>query len=505
MQNPSINYNPDVLSCLANLSNDEVFTSPALANQMLDLLPQELFRSSTTTFLDPATKSGVFLREIAKRLLEGLKDEIPDLQTRINHILTKQIFGLGITELTALLARRTLYCSREANGKFSVCEEFNDPQGNIFYSPRKHQWENGRCIKCGASEQVYDRGDQLENHAYSFIHQDLANINEKLPVKFDVIIGNPPYQLSDGENLNGATPIYDAFVEQAKKLAPRYLSMIIPARWFTGGRSLDKFRDQMLNDRRISEIHDFPNSSDCFTGVEIKGGVCYFLWEEQYDGDCKVVTHENGKQSEPMIRPLKEDGLDIFIRYNQAVEILHKVAEFKEESFSKIVSSAKPFGLRTFFKGNPEPYKSSNHNVKLYQNRGIGYIKQEDIPVNKQWIHTHKVIAPYAVGSGDSKTDRVKPIYAEPNTACTETYLVMGPFEDKQTCENVMSYINTRFFHFMLTLKKNIQHTTKKVYELVPMQDFSKPWTDKELYEKYQLTQAEIDYIESMVRPVSNE
>ena len=505
MQNPSINYNPDVLSCLANLSNDEVFTSPALANQMLDLLPQELFRSSKTTFLDPATKSGVFLREIAKRLLEGLKDEIPDLQTRINHILTKQIFGLGITELTALLARRTLYCSREANGKFSVCEGFNDPQGNIFYSPLKHQWENGRCVKCGASEQVYDRGDELENHAYSFIHQELANINEKLPVKFDVIIGNPPYQLSDGENLNGATPIYDAFVEQAKKLAPRYLSMIIPARWFTGGRSLDKFRDQMLNDRRISEIHDFPNSSDCFTGVEIKGGVCYFLWEEQYDGDCKVVTHENGKQSEPMIRPLREDGLDIFIRYNQAVEILHKVAEFKEESFSKIVSSAKPFGLRTFFKGNPEPYKSSNHNVKLYQNRGIGYIKQEDIPVNKQWIHTHKVIAPYAVGSGDSKTDWVKPIYAEPNTACTETYLVMGPFEDKQTCENVMSYINTRFFHFMLTLKKNTQHTTKKVYELVPMQDFSKPWTDKELYEKYQLTQAEIEYIESMVRPVSNE
>ena len=505
MQNPSINYNPDVLSCLANLSNDEVFTSPALANQMLDLLPQELFRSSTTTFLDPATKSGVFLREIAKRLLEGLKDEIPDLQTRINHILTKQIFALGITELTALLARRTLYCSREANGKFSVCEGFNDPQGNIFYSPLKHQWENGRCVKCGASEQVYDRGDELENHAYSFIHQELVNINEKLPVKFDVIIGNPPYQLSDGENLNGATPIYDAFVEQAKKLAPRYLSMIIPARWFTGGRSLDKFRDQMLNDRRISEIHDFPNSSDCFTGVEIKGGVCYFLWEEQYDGDCKVVTHENGKQSEPMIRPLKEDGLDIFIRYNQAVEILHKVAEFKEESFSKIVSSAKPFGLRTFFKGNPEPYKSSNHNVKLYQNRGIGYIKPEDIPVNRQWIHTHKVIAPYAVGSGDSKTDWVKPIYAEPNTACTETYLVMGPFEDKQTCENVMSYINTRFFHFMLTLKKNTQHTTKKVYELVPMQDFSKPWTDKELYEKYQLTQAEIEYIESMVRPVSNE
>ena len=502
MQKPSINYNPDVLSCLANLSNDEVFTSPALANQMLDLLPQELFRSPTTTFLDPASKSGVFLREITKRLLEGLKEKIPDLQQRINHILTKQIFALPLTELTALLSRRTLYCSHHADGKYSVCDQFDDEQGNVFYRPLKHSWENGRCTQCGASQQVYDRGEDLENHAYSFIHQDLNQISERFPVKFDVIIGNPPYQLSDGEGLNGATPIYNEFVEQAKKLSPRYLCMIIPARWFSGGRNLDKFREQMLSDKRISTIHDFPNSADCFTGVEIKGGVCYFLWEENHQDDCLIVTHEKDLITSEMKRPLKEDGLDIFIRYNKAVHILRKVKKLQEKSFSSIVSSAKPFGLRTFFKGNPEPYKTSQHNVKLFQNRGIGYIKQEDIPINRHLIHTHKVIAPYAVGSGDSKTDRVKPIYAEPNTACTETYLVMGPFENKKTCENVMSYINTRFFHFMLTLKKNTQHTTKKVYELVPIQDFSKPWTDKELYAKYQLTQDEINYIETMVHPM---
>ena len=504
MQNPLINYNPDVLSCLANLSNDEVFTSPALANQMLDLLPQELFRSSKTTFLDPATKSGVFLREIAKRLLEGLKDEIPDLQTRINHILTKQIFGLGITELTALLARRTLYCSREANGKFSVCEGFHDPQGNIFYSPLKHQWENGRCVKCGASEQVYDRGDELENHAYSFIHQDLANINEKLPVKFDVIIGNPPYQLSDGGAQASAKPIYDQFVQQAIKLQPKYLSMIIPARWFTGGKGLDDFRDQMLNDRRISEIHDFPNSNDCFTGVDIKGGVCYFLWEEQYNDDCLIVTHEKNLQISEMKRPLKEEGLNVLIRYNEAVEILRKVRSYKENSFSELASSFKPFGLRTFVKGNSAPFPYVD-NILLYQNGGTGYIKEDTITVNKNWINKHKILIPRAFGKGDSLVDIVKPIYAKPNTACTETYIVIGPFDNEKICRNIISYIRTKFFHFLLTLKKNTQDAPKRVYEFIPMQDFSRPWTDKELYEKYQLTHAEIEYIESMVRPVSNE
>ncbi|WP_264689294.1 Eco57I restriction-modification methylase domain-containing protein [Moraxella bovis] len=316
---------------------------------------------------------------------KGLKSQIPDKQTRINHICKNQVFGIAITGLTALLSRRSVYCARIANSPISICDEFDNEMGNIIFGNVNHTFKDGKCSECGASQEVFGHRQGLENHAYAFIHSDKETIfNEILKMKFDVIIGNPPYQLDDGGAGASAKPIYHLFIEQAKKLNPNHLIMITPSRWFAGGKGLDEFRDNMLNDKRIKEIHDFPNSKDCFDNVEIKGGVSYFLWDKTHNDDCMVFTYDNGHCISQVKRPLKEGGIDIFVRYNNAVSILNKVRKLKEKSFSDFVSSLKPFGLRTFVKGKPKPYVNCNENVVLFQNGGIGYIKMSEILKNQE-------------------------------------------------------------------------------------------------------------------------
>ena len=492
-------YNPDVLTCLANLSNDEVFTPPDVANKMLDTLPNELWSNPEAKFLDPFCKTGVFLREIAKRLLKGLESQIPDLQERIDHIMHHQLYGIGITELTAYLSRRSLYCSTRADGKHSVTE-FPDENGNIFFEEISHTWDKaGKCIYCGVGSENFgeEKREGLAQHAYAFIHDKNPYEN----MNFDVIIGNPPYQLNVGvESKSFAIAIYQKFIQQAIKLNPRYLCMIVPSRWFSGGRGLDDFRDEMLNDKRLKEIHDYPDASDLFSGVEVKGGVNYFLWDRDYNGDCRVVSYEKGEIISEMTRPLKEDGADIFIRDNQAISIYHKVKKINEKSFSEIVSVQTPFGLLSSFKAyKKEPFDNA---IKVYGNNYVGYISNNLDIKNEHWVDAHKVIVPKAIGSGNLQTDLVKPIYAEPNSCCTQTYLVIGPFANEERCKNVMSYIQTKFFHFMLGLKKITQDGMRGVYQFVPQQKFDKPWTDEELYKKYGLTEEEIAYIEKMVRPM---
>jgi len=517
-----IEHNPDVLNCLANLSNDEVFTPPALVNQMLDLLPQELFKDPNSTFLDPFCKTGVFLREIVKRLDKGLEDVIPDRQERIDHILHKQVFGMAITELTSLLTRRTLYCSKFANGEHSI-SHFDNPEGNIWYKSLKHDWDYParkpnekdedyekriRCKYCGAPYEIYGRSTESEQYAYPFIH--LTDLKSIYNMQFSVICGNPPYQINVGvEKENYAIAIYNKFVEQAIALNPQYLSVIIPARWYAGGRGLDDFRDLMLHDNRLRIIHDYPNAADCFPGVQIKAGVCYFLWDREHPSLCKVFTHLNNNTTEGEERPLLEKDCETFIRYSEAVSVLRKVQSFKEKSFSELVSPQTPFGIITSYKGTKEKHSSTDIMMYVSGNEKefkgtITYAPIDMMTKGHEMVPWHKIYIGEAGSGSDSFPHSIlsKPFYGEPGTICNQSYLVIGPFKDKSEAENVISYIKTKFFRFMVLQKKNAQHAMRGVYQFVPVQDFSHPWTDKMLYEKYGITEEEIAFIDSMIRPM---
>lgn len=504
MTNSSL-HTPDILSCLASLSSDEVFTPPRQANEVLDLLPNQIWSDPKTTFLDPGCKSGIFLREITKRLDRGLAESIPDRESRLNHIFTEQLFGLAISELTGMISRRSLYCSRNANGEYSVCDGFSNQQGNVLYRKTNHSWNQERCVYCGANKSVFDRNPDLETHAYRFIH---TNQPQRIfGMKFDVILGNPPYQLSDGGDTNegvrnrgGAVPLYHLFVEQAIKLDPRFITMIIPSRWFTTGRGLDKFRTSMLNDRRLRKLVDFPKSSECFPGVSIKGGVCYFLWDRDNPGLCEVTTIRNGERSS-MERPLLETGDDTFIRFNEAVTIVRKVVATNEPSFDRLVSPQKPFGFRTFFRGDASRFANS---IELYGRGSTTYVGRGQVSSNDDLVNRHKVFISMAYGAGEDFPHQIlnKPFYGKPGSCCTETFLAIGPFNSKRATLNCIRYICSKFFRFLVLLRKNTQHAARGVYSLVPQQDLRVSWNDTKLYEKYGLSPKEIDFVESMVRPM---
>lgn len=491
-------YNPDVLSCIANLSSDEVFTPPQLANQILDLLPADLWSNPKSTFLDPACKSGIFLREIAKRLDSGLEEQIPDRQKRINHIFKNQLFGLAITELTGLLARRSVYCSKTANGKYSVCDAFDNPAGNILFRRMEHTWRDGRCLDCGANEENYKRGEELETHAYQFIHAHKPE--EIFNMKFDVIISNPPYQLSDGGFGRSASPIYHKFVQQAKKLNPRFLTMIIPSRWFGGGKGLDEFRGEMLNDDRIRKIVDFEDSSDIFPGVSVAGGICYFLWERDYKGPCEIVNMHGDVEA---VSERRLNEFNIFIRHGQAVPIIRKVLSRNERRMNEQVSAYKPFGLRTYVK----PQRTGD--IILHWQKGEGPYKRKDITVGLEMIDKWKVICSrsgheHAGNPGTDGSRRVlaKTVMLPPGTICTETYLVIGHYATEEEAKNLLAYMKTRLFRFLMSLFMYSHGITKDTFAFIPILDMTKYWTDEKLYKRYGLTKDEIAFIESKIRPM---
>nr|HPN10040.1 Eco57I restriction-modification methylase domain-containing protein [Syntrophales bacterium] len=473
-------------------------TPPQLANQILDLLPADLWSNPKSTFLDPACKSGIFLREIAKRLDRGLEEQIPDRQKRINHIFKNQLFGLAITELTGLLARRSVYCSKTANGKYSVCDAFDNPAGNILFRRMEHTWRDGRCLDCGANEENYKRGEELETHAYQFIHAHKPE--EIFNMKFDVIISNPPYQLSDGGFGRSASPIYHKFVQQAKKLNPRFLTMIIPSRWFGGGKGLDEFRGEMLNDDRIRKIVDFEDSSDIFPGVSVAGGICYFLWERDYKGPCEIVNMHGDVEA---VSERRLNEFNIFIRHGQAVPIIRKVLSRNERRMNEQVSAYKPFGLRTYVK----PQRTGD--IILHWQKGEGPYKRKDITVGLEMIDKWKVICSrsgheHAGNPGTDGSRRVlaKTVMLPPGTICTETYLVIGHYATEEEAKNLLAYMKTRLFRFLMSLFMYSHGITKDTFAFIPILDMTKYWTDEKLYKRYGLTKDEIAFIESKIRPM---
>lgn len=529
--------NPDVLTCIANLSNDEVFTPPEFANRMLDTITEawaqahdgaNIWADPAVRFLDPCTKSGVFLREITSRLTKGLATEIPDLQQRVDHILTKQVFGIGITQLTSLLARRSVYCSKHANGKHSIAKSFADGQGNIWFERINHSWvgstewvlendphgkkakkfTNGKCEFCGAPRATFDRAPGLENHAYAFIHTN--DIKARIAalfggdMQFDVVIGNPPYQMTGGAGGSSDSSIYHLFVQQALNLKPRFVSMVTPSRWMAGGRGLEEFRAKMLNGGHVRNLTDFPDSGEAFPGVQIKGGICYFLWDLEHKGTCEVTRIAHGIEHVQPERTLGE--FDVFIRDERALGILRKVLEIKEPSILNLVSSDTPFGIATNFQdwGNEKVDGEIALHLIVHGKRTIGFVKRAIIRKNEGSLDVWKVLVPEAYGAGETFPHQIlgKEVIAAPPAACTQSYLVISPFLTEHEARSFASYYRTRFFRFLVSLRKITQHALRSTYSWVPQQPWDHTWTDEELYKKYKITGEDISFIESMIRPM---
>jgi site-specific DNA-methyltransferase (adenine-specific) len=510
--------NPDVLTCIANLSNDEVFTPPEFANRMLDTLAEawaanhggaNLWADKSVKFLDPCTKSGIFLREITRRLTEGLKPAIPNLEKRVKHILTQQVFGIGITQITSLLARRSVYCSKHAKGEHSIAKSFTSDDGNIWFKRLKHTWAGDKCKYCGAGKSVFDRAAGLETHAYAFIHTD--NIKTRLAeifggnMQFDVIIGNPPYQMAS-EGGTRDIPIYNKFVEQAKKLEPRYLSMVIPSRWMASGLGLSEFRKTMLEDRHIRKLMDYERMDLVFPGVDFEGGICFFLWDRDNAGKCEVTTVTGEETIGPMPRDLNE--YDIFVRDSRGLNILKKVLASGEPSIIDILSADKEFGWTSNFDGFRENKRPSD--VALYYGRAgkrlVGGIARKDVTKSPHLIDKWKVMISAAYGERGARPAMVlgPSFIAESPSVCTQTYLFFYVASKKQA-ESLQSYLKTRFFRFLVSLRKITQHATRATYTWIPQQSWDRLWTDEALYKKYKLSKADIAHIEACIRPKASD
>lgn len=494
---------PDILEVISDLSNDEVFTPPSVAKQMLDLLPVEVWKNPALRWIDPFTKTGVFLREITKRLLVGLEKEIPDEQQRLDHILRNMVFGVAITELTSLMSRRSLYCSKWANSEKSVVR-FPSKQGNLIYPRIEHEFFRGRCSECFAGEAQHGGGPETENYAYAFLHLEGRRFIEKeIGVKFDIVVGNPPYQ-TDSDGGTRSVPLYHLFVNQAKQLNPSHILMVTPSRWLAGGLGLDEFRSQMLTEGKLVKLVDYPNPKDVFPSVEIKGGVSYFLWSQDKEGSIvSAVQFRNGEQTYAGERDLAE--FDIFVRDGDALPILRKVLAKSTSTLEKILSPRTAFGLVSNFSDytkTPKDDSSIHYYAAPGNRRLIGFVQPSQVLMSPDDIPFWKVLIPKAGSDGGQKIpDSVlgQTWIAEPNSVCSQTFLY-SKFSSEAESQSFNAYVNTRFVRFLVSLRKISVDTTRSSYKWVPIQNWKTNWTDEQLFQMYGLDDSEIDHIYRMVK-----
>lgn len=479
----------DIFDYIPPQKTNQIFTPKRVVKMMVDMLEEaypNLFTNPNIKFLDPYAKSGLYIAEITKRLYKGLQDQIPDSEERIRWILENQVYAIAPSNII-----------------YNIVKNFVYPE-NIDVSTKN-------LVELDLAAAL-DEEDWQQRITQAFGGEEL---------KFDVIIGNPPYQEMDGGAQASAKPLYHRFIQTAQDLKPALMSFIIPARWYGGGKGLDEFREQMLNDKHIREFHDWLTPDDIFPNTNIRSGVCYFLWDKEYDNTeslTRVVTHKDNKIVDDVVRPLAIDGVDIFIRDSKAISILEKVfTDSSTQQLSSVVSPRRPFGFQGYFVDD-ERFRASKDGLStpiVCYGRGqvTGYVEREEVTVRPEWIDKWKVFTPRANNIGtELPDDNLNSFVGRPGTICTESYLVIGADLDldETSASNLSKYLTTKFARYLHGLAKSSHDATARTYRFVPIQDFSSnsdiDWSvsvseiDQQLFEKYGLSEEERQHIESSIK-----
>lgn len=474
-------------------------------------MPDRVWRDPSLKWLDPCTKSGVFLYHVAQRLMEGLKSEIPDYKDRLEHIYRNMLYGIAISELTGLIARRTLYQCKDASlGAYSIIK-FNNPEGNIRFPEAQCEWKNGRCIHCGLSQKNARVAGEREAHIHPFLHMDLSEIFGEDNMQVNIIMGNPPYQMQDSGYGKSSSPLYHRFVDRAKAIEPELLTFVIPARWYAGGKGLDGFRQGMLSDPQISLLADYPRSGDVFPDVDIAGGVCSFVRDKHHQGDCLVIP--NGKTKRATLRRL--DAHEVFVRDSKDVEILEKVQVMAKKrgwgSMDRVVRPRNFYGLQAHkLPSSVSDVPRSQETILLITKDGDKYIPKDAISKNLDTIDYWKVTVSRTSSEHAGESDKQglrnvisKPRVIPPGSACTETYLIVDLFRQHEPSGRMLGYVKTKIFRFLLSLCTPTQDITRRCFEFVPVLPLDRNWTDEILYDLFELDSTDIKHIESKIKPIN--